>query len=144
MGEESGRFFRHGELPLVLLTMIAEQPRHAYQLLARLERLFSPHYEPSTGSVYPAVTALVESGLVDVKQDGRRRVYSMTPKGRRTLDRSREALAALETRTGVHLTAVELDRVIARFASRLRGDADVDLAMLEKELDGIVTRLSTK
>lgn len=139
--KESTRFFRHGELPLVLLAMIAEQPRHAYQLLARLERLFAPAYEPSTGSVYPAVTALVLSGLIDSRQEGRRRIYSITPKGRRTLERNGETLAAIEARTGVRLTSAEIERVLARFAARLRSADNVKLELLEEELDRVAERI---
>ena len=140
---EGSRFFRHGELPLVLLVLVAEQPRHAYQLLAKLEHLFSPAYEPSTGTVYPAVTALVDSGLVLARQEGRRRVYSITAKGRRLLDENGAVLAAVEARTGVRLTTAEIDRVIARFAAKVKAEATVDCELLEKELDRVAARLAT-
>lgn len=141
MAQAARRFFRHGELPLVLLVMIRDQPRHAYQLLARLERLFAPSYEPSTGSIYPAVAALVDSGLVVAQEEGRRRVYSITAKGRRTLDRSGEALAEIETRTGVRLSTGELDAVLARFAARLKQAPSIDVAAVEKELERVVERV---
>ncbi len=141
MTHEGKRFFRHGELPLVLLVMIRHQPRHAYQLLARLERLFAPAYEPSTGSIYPAVAALVDNGLVVAHDEGRRRIYSITAKGRRTLDRSGEALAEVEARTGVRLTTDELDSVLARFAARLKQAPSVDVAAVEKELEQVVERV---
>jgi DNA-binding PadR family transcriptional regulator len=141
MTQDGRRFFRHGELPLVLLVMIRDQPRHAYQLLARLERLFAPSYEPSTGSIYPAVAALVDSGLVAAQDEGRRRVYSITAKGRRTLERSGEALAEIEARTGVRLTTEDLDAVLARFAARLKQAPSVDVAAVEKELERVVERV---
>ena len=37
----SRRFFRHGELPLVLLALLAERPKHGYEIMADLTRLFT-------------------------------------------------------------------------------------------------------
>jgi DNA-binding PadR family transcriptional regulator len=109
------RFFRHGELALVVLALLERQPMHGYQLIAELEALFGDAYEPSTGTIYPAVRALADEGLVSGSDDGRRAVYSLTAVGRRALDKRSEQLAALELRTGARIRrAGELDRLLVR------------------------------
>ena len=109
------RFFKHGELALVVLALLERSPMHGYQLIGELEALFGDDYEPSTGTIYPAVRALADEGLVTSNDDGRRAVYSLTAVGRRSLDNRSEQLAARELRTGTTIRrAAELDRLLAR------------------------------
>lgn len=116
------RFFRHGELPLVLLALLAERPMHGYDLMAELERLFAPHYRPSPGSVYPAVEALEAERLITPGNDDGPRVYRLTRSGEQALEKRRDALAALELRTGMRAgQRGTVDAVLERFAARVRG-----------------------
>jgi DNA-binding PadR family transcriptional regulator len=128
------RFFKHGELALVVLALLERQPMHGYQLIAELETLFGDDYEPSTGTVYPAVRALAEEGLVSSTDEGRRAVYSLTAVGRRALDKRSEQLAAIELRTGVVIRATaEIDRVLVRARdAAARVDADKALVILTR------------
>src|SRR5258705_10690739 len=64
------QFFQPGELPLVLLELVKSQPRHGYELMSELDRLFGPDYRASAGSVNPALTALVEQGKILDDRDG--------------------------------------------------------------------------
>jgi DNA-binding PadR family transcriptional regulator len=114
---------------LVLLALIHDSPRHGYELMSDLDRLFGPTYRASAGSVYPALTALVEEGLVAERRESARRRYLTTPTGRAALHRRRVALAAVEVRTGVRLrtgagVAGAVDRLAARLGS-LEGLVDV-------------------
>jgi len=116
------RFFRHGELPLVLLALLAERPMHGYDLMAELGRLFAPHYRPSPGSVYPAVEALEAEGLISPQDDDGPRVYQLTSLGEQALETRRDALAAVELRTGMRVgQRGTVDAVLDRFASQVRG-----------------------
>ena len=58
------QFFMPGELPLVLLALIAGRPQGGYELMGELERRYGPAYRPSPGSVYPALSALRAEQLV--------------------------------------------------------------------------------
>lgn len=135
------RFFRHGELPLVLLALVAERPMHGYDLMAELARLFAPYYRPSPGSVYPAVEALEAEGLIvpTINSDVPR-VYRLTSLGQQALDKRRNALAALELRTGVRVGERDtIDAVLDRFASRVRSLAgQVGPDVLERTLDRVL------
>jgi DNA-binding PadR family transcriptional regulator len=116
------RFFRHGELPLVLVALLAERPMHGYDLMAELGRLFAPHYRPSPGSVYPAVEALEAEGLITPRVDDGPRVYRLTRSGEQALEKRRDALATLELRTGVRVgQRGTVDAALERFAARVRG-----------------------
>src|SRR5688500_10168696 len=63
-GSGGGRVFGPGDLRLVLLALIAEQPRHGYELIKEIEQRFGGAYAPSPGSVYPTLTWLEELGYV--------------------------------------------------------------------------------
>ena len=113
-------FFLHGELPLVLLTLVARTPMHGYELMQELARLLAPAYEPSPGSVYPALAALVAEGLVDADpSESRRRSYRITSRGRAVLVERRSAVRSFEVRTGVRLEADDVRSTIERFVERI-------------------------
>jgi DNA-binding PadR family transcriptional regulator len=95
-------FFRYGELPLVLLALLQQRSMNGYEMLGELDRLFSPGYVPSPGSVYPAVSALSRSGLVEADEDGKKR-YQLTGAGKQALVTRHDQLSAIEVRCGVTL-----------------------------------------
>jgi DNA-binding PadR family transcriptional regulator len=134
----SRRFFRHGELPLVLLALVAEHPKHGYEIMADLTRLFGPGYRASPGSVYPAIEALEAEGLIQGELQAGKRVYRSTAAGDEALQVRSELLAALELRTGVRLApGASLEPLLARFRARVaplsgRVDADAVTAVLER------------
>lgn len=124
------RFFKHGELALVVLALLEGSPMHAYQLLGEIETIFGDDYEPSTGTIYPAVRALADEGLIASRPDGRRTVYSLTALGRRSLADRADRLTALELRTGVTVRPdPDLDHAFAR-ARRLAEGVDPEKALV--------------
>jgi DNA-binding PadR family transcriptional regulator len=134
----SRRFFRHGELPLVLLALLADQPMHGYEVMSELARLFGPRYRPSPGSVYPAMEALQAEGLIDGDAQNGRTTYRTNASGSKALAQRADALAALEVRTGARVRRADsLEPALARFAARLaplsgRVDPDAVTAILDR------------
>lgn len=128
----SRRFFRHGELPLVLLALIAQRPRHGYEIMSELTRLFGPRYRASPGSVYPAIEALQAEELISGSAEAGRTVFAITPAGERAIEDRFEQLAALELRVGVRLAEIAtIDALLDRFKARLSplaGRIDLDAA----------------
>lgn len=115
------RFFRHGELHLVILCLLAERPMHGYQLMSELSRHFGSRYRPSPGSVYPALEALEAEGLLSGQDAGGRTTFEVTEAGTAALADRADALAALEHRTGVRISQAEsLESAIADFKARLK------------------------
>jgi DNA-binding PadR family transcriptional regulator len=77
-----GRFFDHGDLRYVLLGLIAEQPRHGYELIKAIEEKFGGLYSPSPGVVYPTLTLLEELGYIRPDSaEGPRKQFIVTPEG---------------------------------------------------------------
>jgi DNA-binding PadR family transcriptional regulator len=137
--------FQHGELPLVVLALVAKGPVHGYELMAQLKRLLGPDYEPSPGSVYPAIAALVAEGLVTSEGDGsRKRVYRTTAKGRSALSARRSALRTFEVRTGARLETGEVEDALGRFVARVARIAErLDPDVVEDVLDRAAAELET-
>jgi DNA-binding PadR family transcriptional regulator len=77
-----GRFFDHGDLRYVLLGLIAEHPRHGYELIKAIEEKFGGMYSPSPGVIYPTLTLLEELGYIRPDStDGPRKQFAVTPEG---------------------------------------------------------------
>lgn len=95
-----GRMFGHGDLKLLLLALIEQQPRHGYELIRTIEDMFHGQYSPSPGAIYPTLTMLEELGYAEVtNEQGGRKLYAITDAGRAYLDENREAVDAVTART---------------------------------------------
>ena len=81
------RAFDYGELRVLVLSMIAEEPRHGYELIKSIEERLSGGYAPSPGVVYPTLTLLEERGFAQVVEpsEGGRKTYAITDAGRKEL-----------------------------------------------------------
>jgi len=93
-GRGVGRPFDHGELRFVILALIAEKPRHGYEVIKAIEEQFGGSYSPSPGVVYPTLTFLEESGNATVVEEGGKRVYTITEQGREFLAANRGSAEA--------------------------------------------------
>ena|SRR5947209_3431770 len=140
--QRSRRFFRSGELHLVLLALLGSRPQHGYELLSQLAARFGPAYQPSPGSVYPALSALEAEGLLLAEDDGDRRVYRLSTAGTKALEERRVLLGTIEARTGARLDDASVEPALARFGARVRAVADrVDPADLQAALDQAAARV---
>src|SRR5215813_5635313 len=95
-GGRMGRVFDHGDLRYVLLQLIADKPRHGYELIKAIEEKFGGMYSPSPGVIYPTLTLLEELG--HVRQEaatGTKKLYSITPEGTAHLEANRAAVDAI-------------------------------------------------
>ncbi|HEX8620789.1 MAG TPA: PadR family transcriptional regulator [Allosphingosinicella sp.] len=97
-----GRMFESGELRLVLLKLIADQPRHGYDLIRAIEELTHGSYAPSPGVIYPTLTMLQDMGLIqEAAADGPRKAFAITAEGEAHLaERADEVEALFERLTG--------------------------------------------
>ena len=94
-----GRFFAHGNLRLVILNLIAEKPRHGYEIIKAIEERVGGAYSPSPGVIYPTLTMLEELGYVTVSAgEGGKKLHEITPQGRAFIEANRPALDALLAR----------------------------------------------
>ncbi|NID14467.1 PadR family transcriptional regulator [Luteibacter yeojuensis] len=101
-GRFGGRMFGSGDLRLLLLALIEEQPRHGYELIRTIEEMFDGQYSPSPGAIYPTLTMLEELGYARVEAEtGGKKLYAITDAGRAFLDENRHSLEALTERLQV-------------------------------------------
>jgi DNA-binding PadR family transcriptional regulator len=124
------RVFSHGRLRLFLLLLLAEHPRHGYELIRHMEDRFLGLYTPSAGTIYPRLAALEEEGLVEHEESEGRKVYRLTEAGRAELEAHRHELRDLEAR------AAESARHLAR---EIRHEVKASVRELRQEL-GVAMR----
>jgi DNA-binding PadR family transcriptional regulator len=79
---------RRGDVRLAVLTLLAEQPMHGYQIITELGSRSGGVWRPSPGSVYPTLQQLQDEGLVTVSEEDGRRTFSLTDAGRAEVERA--------------------------------------------------------
>ena len=129
-GRRGGRMFDHGELRLVVLALIAEQPRHGYEIIKAIEERLAGSYSPSPGVIYPTLTMLEELGQATVSEAGGKKQYAITDAGRGFLVENQTAVDAALARikevgaTRGRSTAPQIVRAMEnlKLALRLRMD----------------------
>jgi DNA-binding PadR family transcriptional regulator len=150
----AGRMLAQGDLRLIALALIAEQPRHGYEIIKVLEDKTEGWYAPSPGVVYPTLTYLEEAGYVTVQADGAKRLYTITAEGRAYLEDNRAFVdAVLERLDAVgeqvrarrgqenddnrrdsrtpRLVRAAMENLRDAAVERLRGDADAEAKIVD-------------
>ncbi|MFY9855850.1 MAG: PadR family transcriptional regulator [Terracidiphilus sp.] len=97
-GEGRGRLFDSGDVKLVILKLLSEQPSYGYQLIKSMEQSLAGGYTPSAGVIYPTLTMLEEEGLATSTLESNKKVYSLTPEGLEFLEANKERIGALYMR----------------------------------------------
>jgi DNA-binding PadR family transcriptional regulator len=86
----AGRMLAQGDLRLLALALIAQAPRHGYEIIKLVEEKTADWYSPSPGIVYPTLTYLEEAGYVTASTEGAKKLYTITDEGRAYLDKNGE------------------------------------------------------
>ncbi|WP_099075430.1 PadR family transcriptional regulator [Proteus alimentorum] len=81
-GRQLKRMFDHGDLRVLLLSMISKKPSHGYEIIREIDEASSGLYVPSPGVIYPTLTLLEEQDLLvaTIAEKGRKN-YSITSEG---------------------------------------------------------------
>jgi DNA-binding PadR family transcriptional regulator len=111
--------FSHGRLRLYLLKLLAEGPRHGYELIRLLENRFLGLYAPSAGTIYPRLQRLEAEGLVTHAAAGGRKVYEITPAGRAELTQRAGEVADLERE--IHASVADLTSLATEIEQQVSG-----------------------
>ncbi|HTV26645.1 MAG TPA: PadR family transcriptional regulator [Xanthobacteraceae bacterium] len=148
------RMLAQGDLRLVALALIAEAPRHGYEIIKLLEEKTADWYSPSPGIVYPTLTYLEEAGYVTASIEGSKKLYTITDEGRAYLESNRDLvdvvldrLAALgervnrwrraargerqDRRTLPPLVEAALDHLRTTLGKRLDDDGEAEARLVE-------------
>jgi len=111
--------FSHGRLRLYLLKLLAEGPKHGYELIRLLENRFHGLYAPSAGTIYPRLARMEADGLITHTASGGRKVYDITVAGRHELTQRAAELAQLETE--IHASVADLAALAEEVEEGVRG-----------------------
>jgi DNA-binding PadR family transcriptional regulator len=90
-----GRKLASVDLQLLILVLLAEKPRHGYEIIKAFDERSKGFYIPSPGMVYPALTYLEEIGHANVEVDGTRKLYHITAAGKQHLENNRSTADAM-------------------------------------------------
>ncbi|MFO6445712.1 PadR family transcriptional regulator [Erythrobacter sp. NE805] len=125
-----GRMFGQGELRLVLLALIAEEPRHGYELIKEIEELTGGAYAPSPGAVYPTLQLLEDEGAIEeAEAEGAKKPFAATQQGREELEARKDEVEGLMRRLGrhgeqtTHVRSSDMFRAMGNLASVLKNRA---------------------
>ena len=111
--------FSHGRLRLYLLRLLAEGPKHGYELIRLLANRFHGLYEPSAGTIYPRLARMEGDGLITHTASGGRKVYDITDAGRAELAGRADELARLEAE--IHASVADLTALAQEVEEGVRG-----------------------
>lgn len=135
------RLFDASELKLILLHLIAENPRHGYDLIRAIEGLTGGAYAPSPGVVYPMLTMLADMDLIaEQPGEGTKKLFGITSQGSTYLEENRndaldalgrlDILAKRAERTDGAPIRRAMDNLKMALHNRLSGDnADADTVL---------------
>ncbi|WP_333835690.1 PadR family transcriptional regulator [Novosphingobium sp.] len=126
--------FAGGELRLLLLSLVAEQDRHGYELIKAVEELTGGQYAPSPGVVYPTLALLVDEGMIaEAAGEGARKAFTIAEAGRTELAARGEELSVIVER----LTSLAKAGAQAESPPVRRAFANLGLALRQRvEQDG--------
>ena len=114
-----GRRVRRGDVRAAALSLLAEEPRNGYQIIQGIAERSGGVWQPSPGSVYPALQQLEDEGLIQAETpEGGRRRYVLTSEGREYVDTHAEEVRAPweEVASSVGSDAIELRNLIGQVA----------------------------
>ncbi len=91
-GEFGPPFLRRGAIKFIILDLLTDKPKHGYEIIKDMEAKGGGLYSPSPGSVYPTLQMMEDLGYVSSRPDGNKKVYEITPEGKKYLEENRDAV----------------------------------------------------
>lgn len=129
-GRRRRRMFGSGELRLVLLKLVADEPRHGYELIKAIEEMTEGAYAPSPGTIYPTLSLLEDEGAIaQAAGDETRKAYEATDAGHAELEERADEIEAIFERLSGHgqhrraYATPEMFRAAGNLASVLKNKA---------------------
>ena len=131
----SGRMFDHGELRLVVLALIAERPRHGYEIIKEIEDRVAGTYSPSPGVIYPTLTMLEELGHATVAESEGKKHYTITADGTAYINANKSAV----DQAMAHMQSVKSAHGGGPAPEILRARVNLKMALRLREARGPLT-----
>jgi PadR family transcriptional regulator, regulatory protein PadR len=85
-----------GSSKTLILQLLIKSPKHGYELTSQIKKITSGAIEISEGTIYPALHSLEADGFVtstwtDGEGKRKRKVYRITPQGKKLLKEKKES-----------------------------------------------------
>lgn len=92
------KMFDAGAMRYVVLQLIADKPRHGYDIIKEIEQRAGGGYTPSPGAIYPLLSMLLDLGHVSSVPDGNKKLHAITDEGQVFLQQNRQYVDAIMAR----------------------------------------------
>ncbi|HET6504690.1 MAG TPA: PadR family transcriptional regulator [Amycolatopsis sp.] len=112
-----GRRGRRGDIRAAILALLAEQPRHGYEIISEIAERSGGFWRPSPGSIYPTLQLLADEGLVVSRDEGGKKLFELTDAGRAAAEAQDGAPPWEEIALGVDPSEVNLRKAGATLAA---------------------------
>jgi PadR family transcriptional regulator PadR len=91
-----GRSISKGDIPMLVMAVLAEAPSHGYAIAREIERRSGQGLGIKEGTLYPALRVLEQNQLIAGEWDTAgsgpaRKVYRLTADGHRELEKARQS-----------------------------------------------------
>jgi DNA-binding PadR family transcriptional regulator len=93
-GFRRGPRARRGDIRAAILALVQEEPRNGYQIMQELKQRSQGMWNPSPGSVYPALQLLEDERLIANEEGSGGRVYALTTRGKAYVKEHADEIAA--------------------------------------------------
>jgi len=116
-----------GEVRAAVLVLLAEKPRHGYEIIREIEERSGGSWKPSAGSVYPTLQLLADEGLISAEESNGRKIYSLTEAGRAVAgDETSTPWDTTETAGGRHTALPKAGVELAQAAAQVNRTGSPD------------------
>src|SRR5512142_730506 len=79
-----------GDVRTAVLLLLAEQPRHGYQLMQAIGDRSGGRWTPNPGAIYLTISQLEDDGLLTVTAEAGRKLATLTDAGREHITATRD------------------------------------------------------
>jgi DNA-binding PadR family transcriptional regulator len=93
-GFRRGPRARRGDIRAAILALLREEPRNGYQIMQELKQRSQGMWNPSPGSVYPALQLLEDERLIANEEGSGGRIYTLTSQGKAYVKEHADEIAA--------------------------------------------------
>lgn len=123
------RLFEAGEMKLLVLHFIAQQPKFSYDIIKDVSSLVGGNYKPSTGTICPTINYLEEHAFTEAQLTvDERKQYHITARGQAHLAEHQQTL----------------QKTLTRFSTRQQIQTNEQYVDIKRAMENLKTSLRLK
>ena len=123
------RLFEAGEMKLLVLHFISQQPKYSYDIIKDVANLVGGNYKPSTGTICPTINYLEEQQYTRIEMtEDERKQYHITALGQAHLAEHQQTL----------------QKTLTRFSTRQQIQTNEQYVDIKRAMENLKTSLRLK